>query len=136
MSSSSETRLESRALIPVVSNNESSEIHDETETLSSKCEKDRQEYKREVDPLSFPMTIRKMTQTVESLFESNDPSMIGFRLGDNAWRDTAKATSNHYHKWSHQYMEGKKNRRRPPRNTLSKLSKKSAITSIHSACQV
>jgi len=35
-------------------------------------------------PLSFPMAIRKMTQTLESLLESSDEtSIIGPRLGDN-----------------------------------------------------
>jgi len=64
-------------------------MYDETETLSSKSEKDdRQEYKRRaVDPaLSFPpmAAMRKMTHTLEGLLESSDdPSMIGLSLEDN-----------------------------------------------------
>ena len=76
-------------------------MHDETETLSGNIEKDRQEYKRAVDPLSFPMAMRKMTQTPESLLESRDSSFYDWSQARGKHGDTAKATSNHHHKWSH-----------------------------------
>jgi len=89
ISSSTDTIMESRALTPnhilhplyfPFTSNENGE---KDESLS-KSEKDAQEYKKAVQPLSFPMAMRKMAQALESLVEArDDPSMMSLRLGNN-----------------------------------------------------